>query len=95
MVAITADMTGAQTVTAGWRANTYQIAYYANGGSGTMTATDCEYDKEQTLASNQFVRVGYRFVGWADGEGAVVTQWADGAKVACQLRAGSAWTLFV
>ena len=79
--AITADMTGAQTVTAGWRANAYLIAYYANGGSGTMTATDCEYDKEQTLASNQFVRVGYRFVGWADGEGAVVTKWTDGEKV--------------
>ena len=79
-VAITADMTGAQTVTAGWRANTYQIAYYANGGSGTMAATDCEYDKEGEIAANGFTRSGYVFKGWATEEdGEVVYQ--PGAKV--------------
>ena len=76
--AITADMTGAQTVTAGWRANAYQIAYYANGGSGTMTATDCEYDKEGEIAANGFTRSGYVFKGWATEEnGEVVYQPGD------------------
>ena len=78
--AITADMTGAQIVTAGWRANAYQIVYCANGGMGAMTATDCEYDKEQALASNQFVRVGYVFKGWAVAEGGDSTI-EDGAIV--------------
>lgn len=76
--AITADMTGAQTVTAGWRANAYQIAYYANGGSGTMTTTDCEYDKEGEIAANDFVRTGYVFNGWATEEkGGVVYRPGD------------------
>ena len=78
--AITADMTGAQTVTAGWRANAYQIAYYANGGSGTMAATGCEYDKEGEIAPNGFTRSGYVFKGWAtEKNGEVVYQ--PGEKV--------------
>lgn len=76
--AITAEMTGAQTVTAGWRANSYQIAYYANGGSGTMTATDCNYDQEGEIAANGFTRSGYVFKGWATEEdGEVVYQPGD------------------
>ena len=76
--AITAEMTGAQTVTAGWRANVYQIAYYANGGSGTMTATDCNYDQEGEIAANGFTRSGYVFKGWAtDENGAVVYRPGD------------------
>ena len=76
--AITEKMTGVQTVTAGWRANAYQIAYYANGGSGTMTATDCEYDKEGEIAANGFTRSGYVFKGWATEEnGEVVYQPGD------------------
>ena len=78
--AITADMTGAQTVTAGWRANTYQIVYDANGGSGTMSATDCEYDKEGEVAANGFTRTGYVFKGWAmESNGEVVYE--PGAKL--------------
>ena len=65
---ITADMTGAQTVSAAWRANGYSIVYNANGGTGTMDATGAEYDSEATVALNGFVRTGYRFVGWATNE---------------------------
>ena len=89
-VALLANKTAASTtfampgrevaLTATFRANTYTIIYDANGGSGTMTATDCEYDKEQTLAINQFVRVGYRFVGWTVAEGGDGTV-EDGATV--------------
>ena len=77
---ITADMTGSQTVTAGWRANTYQIVYYANGGSGTMEATACEYNKEVEIAANSFVRSGYVFKGWATEENGEVV-YEPGQKV--------------
>ena len=64
----------------GWRANAYQIAYYANGGSGTMTATDCEYDVEGEIAANGYTRSGYVFKGWATEENGEVV-YRPGDKV--------------
>ena len=61
---ITASETGPQTVRANWRANTYMIAYDANGGSGTTAQTAAMYDVDVRLAQNGFTRVGYAFVGW-------------------------------
>ena len=58
----------AVALTATLRANTYTITYNANGGSGTMTATECEYDKEGEIAANGFTRSGYVFKGWATEE---------------------------
>lgn len=75
---ITAGMTGAKTVRANWKANAYQIVYSANGGSGTMAATDCNYDQEGEIAANGFTRSGYVFKGWAtDENGAVVYRPGD------------------
>ena len=62
---ITASMTGAQTVRANWRANTYTIRYNANGGLGTTEPTVATYDADVRLAQNGFTRVGYAFAGWA------------------------------
>ena len=62
---ITASMTGAQTVRASWRANTYTIRYNANGGLGTTEPTAATYDADVRLAQNGFTRVGYAFAGWA------------------------------
>ena len=45
-------------------ANTYTISYNANGGSGTMDATTCTYDKDCTLRANTFTKVGYTFDHW-------------------------------
>ena len=70
---ITAEMTGAQTVSAAWTANSYSIAYDPNGGSGTMNATAMTYDAEGLVASNDFIWAGHVFAGWATNEtGAVV-----------------------
>ena len=70
---ITAEMTGAQTVSAAWTANSYSIAYDPNGGSGTMNATAMTYDAEGLVASNDFIWAGHVFAGWAtNGTGAVV-----------------------
>jgi len=65
---ITADMTGAQTVSAAWTANSYSIAYNPNGGSGTMAATAMTYDSEGVVAANGFALSGHVFVGWATNE---------------------------
>ena len=63
--AITADMTGAITVSASWTANGYSVKYHANGGSGTMDDTAFTYDVEGRIGTNCFVRSGYVFAGWA------------------------------
>ena len=48
------------------------LAYNANGGEGTMAATEGVTDQDVTVAANGFERAGYTFVGWntaADGSG--------------------------
>lgn len=75
------DATGAQTVKATWTANKYSIAYDPNGGSGTMEPTACTYGKTATVASNAFVREGYRFAGWGtSATGGVVYAEGQGVK---------------
>ena len=68
---ITKDMTGPQTVTAIWKANSYTIKYDANGGEGMTDPTACTYGADTEVATNGFSREGYDFIGWAtekDGE---------------------------
>ena len=72
-----------QTVTlvAQWTANAYTIKYYANGGTGSSYTSSHKYDQSSKLATNQFTRSGYAFVGWntkADGSG---TAYANQASV--------------
>lgn len=48
------------------------LAYDANGGVGTMEATEGFVNKGVTVAANAFVRDGYTFTGWntkGDGSG--------------------------
>lgn len=50
----------------------YQIAFNANGGSGSIAAMTLSYDQSQTLPKNIFTRDGYTWTGWntkADGTG--------------------------
>lgn len=78
--AITATMTGAQAVQANWKANSYTIAYDANGGTGTMEGGTAEYDQDATVASNVFVYANHEFMGWAtSADGPVV--YAPGTTV--------------
>ena len=63
-----------------WSPIQYAIAYDANGGDGSMTATTGIYDKEVSLASNQFSKTGCAFAGWAETpDGDVV--YGDGENV--------------
>lgn len=71
------------TVTANFDANTYTVAYDANGGTGTLTASSVTYGNNDTLsvASSALSQEGYSFSGWntkADGSGVSVS---DGATL--------------
>ena len=54
------------TATANWTANTYTIAFNANGGSGTMSNITMTFDAvNSTAITNNFTRNGYTFTGWS------------------------------
>ncbi|MGN8739529.1 InlB B-repeat-containing protein [Bilifractor sp. HCP3S3_D3] len=83
----------ASSFTARFTANKYNIAFQANGGSGTMANETMIYDTAKTLTANSFVRTGYTFVGWntkADGSG---TSYTNGATVK-NLATGGTVTLY-
>ena len=68
-------------VYARFTANTYNIAFNANSGKGTMTEQKMTYDKTAVLSANKFTRTGYTFTGWntkANGKG---TAYKDKASV--------------
>ena len=72
---------GTVTLYAKWSVGGYNIAYNANGGTGTMNNQSPKYDQTVNLTANAFTRTGYTFVGWntkADGSG---TSYADKASV--------------
>lgn len=50
-----------------WKQNakqTFIVKYNPNGGYGSMANTTVVYGKATPLRNNQFVRDGYKFVGW-------------------------------
>ena len=53
------------TLYARWAKKTYKIAFYANGGTGKMSAQKMTYGKAAKLKANKFKREGYVFKGWA------------------------------
>ena len=69
------------TLYAHWKANSYQAAFDANGGEGSMENQKFTYDKNGTLSRNAFVRAGYTFAGWAKAENADTADYADEANV--------------
>ena len=68
------------TIYAGWTANTYTVAFDANGAEGSMASMDFTYDAEQPLTKCGFTRDGYSFRGWSlTADGSAV--YSDGAVV--------------
>ena len=54
------------TMTANYTANTYNIAFDCNGGTGSTTAiSGVQYDQSKTLTNNGCSRTGYDFGGWS------------------------------
>ena len=75
------DITANTTLYAVWTANTYQVVFHANGGTGTMQPQSFTYgDAAKALTATAFTRTGYTFSGWAtEPDGAVV--YADAQQV--------------
>lgn len=62
-------------VTAQYRPNAYEVAFDANGGSGSMDDQAMTYDVADNLTGNAFTRTGYTFQGWAtEPDGPIVYQ---------------------
>ena len=62
------------TVTLGvnWKANTYNVYYNGNGGTGTMESVSCTYNQLCVMPESGFTREGYTQNGWntkSDGSG--------------------------
>ena len=52
------------TLYAVWKANTYTVAFNANGGSGGPSSQTKTYGQTLTLSSIKPTRTGYNFEGW-------------------------------
>lgn len=79
--AINWNKAGDTTLYAQWTANSYQVIFNANGGSGSMDAEEFAYGEEKPLSTNGFTKTGYAFVGWTTGEIAGDVIYTDGASV--------------
>ena len=80
-VTITKGSTGNKEYTANWTANTYEIVFNNNAGTGTMENETMTYDVSKTLTANAFTYEDHVFTGWntqADGNG---TSYEDKASV--------------
>ena len=79
---LTAENGVTVTLYAVWEPNTYQIAFYGNGGEGTMESQSFIYDEaEKALDKNLYRKTGYSFIGWATTENADTATYQDGQKV--------------
>ena len=56
--------TAGHTIDVEWEANSYNIAYDKNGGTGSMPNQSMTYGIEKNLSKNAFTRPGYTFTGW-------------------------------
>ena len=56
--------TAGHTIDVEWEANSYNIAYDKNGGTGSMPNQSMTYGVETNLSKNTFTRPGYTFTGW-------------------------------
>ncbi|MBR3322623.1 InlB B-repeat-containing protein, partial [Candidatus Saccharibacteria bacterium] len=72
---------GSVTLYAEWEANTYEIAFDANTGSGTMSNFAMTYDVEKNLPANAFVHTTYIFNGWNTKKDGTGTSYSNQAKV--------------
>ena len=73
------NVTHDETVTLQYRPNAYKIAFKPNGGTGTMSDQQMEYDKAKALNRNAFTRTGYTFTGWKEQDAG--TKHTDGETV--------------
>lgn len=69
---------GTVTLYAQWKAWTYTIKYFPNGGEGTAFTSSHSYGVSSRLSANTFTRQNYTFLGWSTSStGAVIYEDAD------------------
>ncbi len=60
--------TGKINLVARWTPITYGIKFAANGGTGKMSLVSVKYDEEKILPACNFIKKGYAFKGWINGD---------------------------
>ncbi len=63
------------------KAQTYTIAFNANGGTGSMANVTMTYGVAKNLPANTFTRTGYTFLGWSKDKNATTATYADKQSV--------------
>ena len=74
------SVNAAITLYAVWKANTYTVAYNANGGSGAPVSQTKVYGQTLALSSVRPTRENYNFKGWATSESSTTVAYAPGAS---------------
>ena len=72
---------GAKTLWAKWTANTYNVCFNANGGTGTMSNQTFTCDQAQALTANAFTRDNHDFSGWNTAANGSGTGYTNGESV--------------
>ena len=75
------NITGNTVIRLEYRKNAYQIAFDANGGTGSMGNQQMSYDTKAALDANKFSRTGYTYIGWRLEDRDNGTAYADGEEV--------------
>lgn len=68
------------TLYAVWKANTYTIAYNANGGSGAPSSQTKTYGVTLTLSSTKPTKDNYTFKGWGTSQSATTVSYKPGGS---------------
>lgn len=63
-----------------WKANTYTVAFNANGGSGAPASQTKTYGVTLTLSSTRPSRAGWDFVGWGTSASATTASYQPGGS---------------
>ena len=68
------------TLYAVWKADTYQVTFNANGGTGAPAAQTKTYGKTLTLSSTKPTRTNYNFKGWGTSASSTTATYAAGGS---------------
>lgn len=78
---LVADDDGEVILYAVWAANSYTIAFNANGGSDAPADIQAQYDETVYIPRSTPTRYGYNFLGWARSKTATRAEYSAGASV--------------
>lgn len=68
------------TLYAVWEANTYDVKFNANGGSGAPSSQTKTYDVDLKLSATVPTRTNYNFLGWGTSASSTTVAYAAGAN---------------